>query len=95
MTKINNKNARQYVERLESFEGSNLSAKMECKKWYVVRSYQWYPIFAYDCGAKQWYENIDRYSSSTSRQQVHCRPEGKIQGLSKDAMDAFLKVGTK
>lgn len=41
-------------------------------KYYVVKSYGWYPVFIFKDG--KWYENSDRYSSSTGKQMNRAQP---------------------
>ena len=58
------------------FEGSNLQGywakDRNGVKYYVVKSYGWYPVYIYKEG--KWYENFDRYSSSTGKQMNNARP---------------------
>ena len=75
MKKIANRDARYYVEKLLPFEGSNTWGENKRNGTYVVYSYgAHFPIFIYAEGV--WFENEDRYSVSTSRQQSQCRPSG-------------------
>jgi len=59
-----------YTKALLPFRGSNISGFWETDKSggnvYVVLSYGWYPIFLYKEG--RWYQVVDNYSSSTSKQ---------------------------
>lgn len=88
-----NKTARKFVESLLPFKGSNLSGVIEEQgtKKYVVYSYKWYPLFIYEFETMRWYENHDRYSVSTSRQQNQCRPCVPIKAISHNEMKAMLK----
>ena len=58
------------------FQGSNLQGywtkDRNGVKYYVVKSYGWYPVYIYKEG--KWYENFDRYSNSTSKQMLRSRP---------------------
>jgi len=76
--KIANNKARQYVTDKVEFDGSNTFGR-----WYnnettrenifVVFSYGYhFPMFAYIKG--EWFENMDKYSVSTSKQQTQLRP---------------------
>ncbi len=67
-----NNRARQFVEALIPFKGNNTSGGYQSNGNYVVWSYDWYPLFIYD--GKQWYENINKYSVSTSKQTSQLRP---------------------
>ena len=78
--KVANKNARQYVDELKVFEGSNTFATWESNPYdnedlYVVYSYGYhFPMYIYDRQAGIWVGSNDSYSVSTSRQQSQCRP---------------------
>jgi hypothetical protein len=58
------------------FKGSNLegywSEDNKGVPYYVVKSYNWYPIYIYKNGV--WYEAANRYSSSTGRQMSNANP---------------------
>lgn len=72
--KIANKDARGYVQRLETFKGSNIFSEHR-GKLYVVFSYGYhFPMFIYDKEARQWYGNSSKYSRTTSKQQGQCNP---------------------
>tara|TARA_R100000664_G_scaffold8344_1_gene13791 strand:+ start:419 stop:772 length:354 start_codon:yes stop_codon:yes gene_type:complete len=74
MIKVANKDARALVEDKNEFKGNNIFSeyKEDC---YIVYSYGYhFPMFVYDLEMCQWYENSDKYSSSTSKQQTQCRP---------------------
>jgi hypothetical protein len=80
--RITNVNARDYVDNLKPFKGSNLEGKWEKDyrgDWgYVVTSYDWYPIYIYKY--KKWFEVDDRYSSSTGKQMSKSRPSATWSG---------------
>jgi hypothetical protein len=64
-----------YTKAKLPFNGSNLRGFWRTRggnKYYVVESWGWYPVFIFRDGI--WYENIDRYSSSTSRQMYRSQP---------------------
>ena len=73
-----NNQARTYVNSRTPFTGSNLFSE-EYPQGYVVFSYgRHHPLFIFRDGL--WYENSDKYSSSTSRHRVQARPNsGGIQ----------------
>lgn len=89
MSKIANRNARAYVDRLEEFQGSNIFAEWRDKifddplkkainelakvRVYVVYSYGKH-FPMYANIAGQWYGNRDKYSPTTSKQQSQTRP---------------------
>lgn len=80
--KIANRDARQYVQRLHPFEGSNLFAQFFCANpsstdlgdhGYIVFSYSWHwPLFIHCNGI--WYENEERASVTTSKHRTQTHP---------------------
>jgi len=74
--KTANYQAGDYTKAQLPFEGSNLrgywTKDRNRVKYYVVKSYGWYPVYIYKEG--KWYENFDRYSNSTSKQMLRSRP---------------------
>jgi hypothetical protein len=74
--KTANYQAGDYTKAQLPFEGSNLrgywTKDRNGVKYYVVKSYGWYPVYIYKEG--KWYENFDRYSNSTSKQMLRSRP---------------------
>jgi hypothetical protein len=89
-----NTNASLYTKAQLPFRGSNLEGfwrNRNGEKYYVVESWGWYPIFIFRNGI--WYENIDRYSSSTGRQMSRAQPydynnslDSKVYSLTRDEM---------
>ena len=74
MKQIANKNARDYVQNLELFKGSNLFSETR-GEYYVVYSYGYhYPMLVHSKKTGCWYRNKDRYSVSTSKQIGQCTP---------------------
>ena len=74
MKQIANKRARQYVQNLELFKGSNLFSET-LGDYYVVYSYGYhYPMLVHNKKTDQWYRNKDRYSVTTSKQLGQCTP---------------------
>lgn len=81
MKKIANKDAREYVRNREQFKGSNLftdEVELEKSTLYVVYSYgRHFPLFVAETDADnntRWFENIDKYSRSTSKQKTQIHP---------------------
>ncbi len=78
MIRTSNQNASQYVEQFVEFNGNNTYARWEQgthDKFYVVYSYgSHFPMFVYDEQLNQWFENSDKYSRTTSKQQSQLRP---------------------
>lgn len=66
----------EYTTATIPFKGSNLEGSWQVNyknQWYyVVKSYNWYPIYLYK--DNQWYSVDNYYSSSTSKQMSHSRP---------------------
>jgi hypothetical protein len=79
---IANGKARECVDNLTPFRGSNLWAEWtdgfdDGLRRFVVYSYRYtFPLYVYDELANQWYENHTQFSSTTSRHRTQCRPTG-------------------
>jgi hypothetical protein len=70
--RTSNKNCRSLVERKVGFKANNIFSEWKDGK-YIVYSYgKHFPMFIFK--NRKWYENSDKYSSSTSKQQTHARP---------------------
>ena len=71
-----NTNAKDLVNNLKPFRGSNLTANWEDDNYgdwgYVVLSYDWYPIYIYKYG--KWFEVESRYSMSTAKHMSNVYP---------------------
>ena len=84
--KIANKNASESVNNRDAFQGSNIFAEVirhfTCgcnENLYVVYSYGYhFPMYVYDYDTREWYENSDGYSPTTSKHQSQCRPRFEI-----------------
>ena len=78
MSKISNKEMRAKVEFMTEFDNKNRSCfarRFEDAGIYAVYSYgQHWPLWVYDWNASQWYENVDKYSVTTTRHASHTRP---------------------
>ena len=81
--KTSNAKCREYVQNKEPFKANNLHGQIEGGK-YIVYSYGWYPLWAYVDG--KWFENVDKYSSSTSKQKSQSCPLVETVKLSKEGM---------
>lgn len=90
--KIANRNARVHVQNLEEFQGNNLYAGWRDEKWYIVFSYgtHW-PMFAFDRETKTWFENISRYSCTTSKHRTQAHPHIETVGLPVEALKELLR----
>jgi len=98
--RIANKNAQEYVNRAEPFQGSNLFGEYSRSstgisyKPYVVYSYGYhFPMFIFING--HWYENSDKYSVSTSKQQSQARPTMETIKLNTEDMKKLLWKNTQ
>ena len=95
--RIANKDARDYVRRGEPFQGSNLFGEYD--NWdedapYVVYSYgHHFPMFIYL--GNSWYENSDKYSVSTSKQQSQSHPMMETVKLNTEDMTKLLMKNTQ
>ena len=72
-----NREARNYVINGVPFKNSNgqLFGRWETPSLYVVYSYgEHWPLFAWDGQAKEWLENYDKYSVTTSRHRTCAHP---------------------
>ena len=82
-----------YTTKRQEFKANNLFAK-----WtdgvYVVYSYgKHFPMYIYNPIEQIWYENKDKYSQSTSKQQTQARPTGAdTVVISTDAMQREMEV---
>lgn len=87
--RIANKNAREYVQKQKQFDGSNTYARLYLPTTstnapfarpttlYSVYSYgKHFPLFVAETidGITHWYENIDKYSVSTSKHKAQLHP---------------------
>jgi len=76
--KYANKDMRKAVEYMTEFENNNgtvYSIRYERAGLYVVYSYgDHWPLWVYDWNDSQWYENVDKYSVTTSRHASCTKP---------------------
>lgn len=90
--RLSNKNCRKAVEQELIFTAHNIFSEGVFRNGnmiYTVYSYGYhFPMFINKNG--QWYENKDKYSVSTSRQQTQSRPQNvPFVYLSTDEMKAL------
>lgn len=102
--RVSNSKARDKVNNLEAFQGSNTFAEWrfhgsgddqgnhEHRKVYVVYSYgSHFPMYIYDDQEDKWIGNKDKYSQSTTRHQSLLRPsEGVEIWLNTDEMRSVV-----
>jgi len=76
--KYANKDMRKAVEYMTEFQNNNrtvYSIRYENAGIYAVYSYgNHWPLWVYDWNSNQWYENVDKYSVTTSRHASHTKP---------------------
>jgi hypothetical protein len=76
--RVANRDARWYVTHLRPFTGSNIDAvwrknNLTGDRMYVVTSYgAHFPLFIWENGV--WYENVDKYSVTTSKHRSQTHP---------------------
>jgi len=102
---IANGKARQCVDDLRPFRGSNLWGEWyeqgidgtnDIVRRYVVYSYRYtFPLYVYDEVADQWYENDTQFSQTTSRHRTQCRPTwGKPIKMCVSDMEVVARKGS-
>ena len=101
--RTSNTKARKLVDGLTEFKGSNTFAEFSActetrpTNLYVVYSYGYhFPMYIaewFDNQAPQWYENQDKYSQSTSRQQGQCRPSAPTTKMTTEQMKVLATDG--
>jgi hypothetical protein len=81
--KTPNNNAYQFSSAKIPFKGSNLEGYWDVNRknewYYVVKSYNWYPVYLFI--NNQWYVVSNTYSSSTSKQMSQVNPVRYNSGL--------------
>ena len=88
--KTTNVKSRSFVQNKEPFKANNLKGVDE-GHFYVVYSYNWYPLFAYCFVEKRWFKNIQKYSVSTSKQATQCEPLASFILLDLEQMKDLLQ----
>ena len=101
--RTSNTNARKLVNGLTDFKGSNTFAEFSActetrpTNLYVVYSYGYhFPMYIAEWlegQAPTWYENTDKYSQSTSRQQSQCRPSSPTIPMTTEQMKQLSRHG--
>ena len=90
--KVTNNTAYEYATAKMPFKGSNVEGQWDVNNknewYYVITSYQWYPIFLFI--HNQWYRTLETYSNSTAKQISRVNPVRYDSGLRTD-----VKVVTK
>lgn len=92
MIKTANKNAREYVENLIEFQGSNTFSKKK-GEYYIVYSYGTHWILYLYTG-RDWYACDEKRSSSTSKHLSQLRPGATIKEYLNQSQLQQLIYGT-
>lgn len=96
MPRINNNEARKYVQHRCSFKGSNLFAeRKDIGGLYVVYSYgHHWPLWVYDPKAEVWLENTSKYGQTTTVHKSRTNPyvENAI-GMTTDDLKFLIVLG--
>lgn len=90
--KIRNADAHTYTRYVLPFEGSNLYAAWQPDGLYVVFSYgpHW-PLFIYNPATREWLENSDRTSRTTSKHRGQAHPRTETTPLPVETMLAYVE----
>jgi hypothetical protein len=94
MKRISNKNSSEYVYNQVEFKANNIFSE-KCDNIYIVYSYgHHFPMYVnYN---SKWYENSDKYSVSTSKQQTQARPvSDTIKKTTKELKDIIYNKSLK
>mgnify|MGYP000651632408 CR=1 FL=1 len=88
--KIANRNARKFVQERKPFKANNLFGAQD-GNLYVVYSYgHHWPLFVCsDCGF--WYENISKYSVTTSKHKSQSNPLMNTIPMHVEALKTFIE----
>tara|TARA_Y100001963_G_scaffold141203_1_gene209144 strand:+ start:236 stop:529 length:294 start_codon:yes stop_codon:yes gene_type:complete len=90
MIRISNNKCRELVNNKIEFKANNIfSEHIKKDKLYIVYSYGFhFPM--YIKYKNTWYENSDKYSVSTSKQQTQARPNAKTKLLNTNQMKKLI-----
>ena len=93
-TRTTNKYADDFTTKREPFTASNTWGEW-VKDLYVVYSYgRHFPMFVWDGTVQAWFENTDKYSRSTSKQQGQLRPNAHVEyKLETDELKGLVSAG--
>ena len=77
--RISNRDAQEYVKEKVPFLGSNLSADWSADgDYYVVFSYDKYPIYIYVDIIDRWFETSEPFSITTKKHMTQVRPQSTL-----------------
>jgi len=88
--KIENRDAREYVENKIPFIGNNLSAIPMSNGDYLVSSYGYYPIYYHSKRENKWYGNNEKFSVTTAKHSSQARPNFDVEMVSNEKMNEVI-----
>jgi hypothetical protein len=97
MNRVANRDARKYVQEGKPFTGSNTEGVWRRdpnthEPRYVVTSYgNHFPLFIWDDGV--WYENVDRFSPTTSKHKTQLHPQCETMPMTCRDMVCLMYYG--
>lgn len=87
--RIANRNAGKFASICKPFKGNNLFGELLVEDVYVVYSYGYhFPLYAKI--GNTWYENKDKYSSSTGKHKSQARPSGELIPLNTEQLKDLI-----
>lgn len=89
-----NKSARLYVQNQTPFQGSNVFGEFTNDQYTVYRYGYHFPLFIYDHTNRQWLENDDSYSKTTTRHRLQLRPTQHTIKCTTEQMQAVIRAGS-
>jgi len=89
--RVTNVLVRKYVQAQERFRGNNLYGEWRGDR-YVVTSYgDHWPLFIWEDGT--WYENVDKYSVTTSKHRSQAHPHEETMPMTCEDMLVLMDYG--
>lgn len=87
--RVTNKMVREMVAAKRPFVAPTMRGFLHNTNLYVVYSYL-KPILICEVGQDKWYENTDKFSTTTSRHLSQARPATKTEPLNTRQMEAMV-----
>jgi hypothetical protein len=88
--KIENRDAREYVENKIPFIGNNLSGITMSNGDYLVSSYGYYPIYYYSKRENKFYGSKDKFSVTTAKHLSQARPNYDVIMVENEKMNEVI-----
>lgn len=88
--KIENRDAREYVENKIPFIGNNLTGIRMPNGDYLVSSYGYYPIWYHSKRENKWYGNMEKFSVTTAKHSSQARPNFDAELVSGEKMNEVI-----